>query len=173
MIEVASKCGIPATMYQSLERDERKPSLAETKKLAVVFKVKEEEIKSILDAASKQNKTALKDSLASKIIFLREQKELTQSRLAEMARVTPAAMSQIESGDRIPSTPVLKNLAHALSVSIDYLLGESDNPQSLNSSVYDKELQTAFRMAGELSPNDRTQLVKFIEFLKTKSTTSE
>jgi transcriptional regulator with XRE-family HTH domain len=54
---------------------------------------------------------------------LREEKDLTQERLAKLAGVTKPYVSMIKNGERRrPSLPVLKRLAKALGVPVTALL---------------------------------------------------
>lgn len=55
----------------------------------------------------------------------RENKGLTQLQLAKNAGITPAAISQIESGDRIPGLLTVIKIADVLQISIDALIGRS------------------------------------------------
>ena len=54
----------------------------------------------------------------------RRELKLTQTELAKEANLTPAAISQFESGTRKPSFKTLSSLSDALKVTTDYLLGE-------------------------------------------------
>lgn len=53
---------------------------------------------------------------------VREFLGLTQSELAMRAKLTPAAISQLEAGEREPQLGTLVRLADALGVSIDRLV---------------------------------------------------
>lgn len=64
--------------------------------------------------------------IAQNITTRRKQLDLKQNELAWRAKITPAAISQIEAGLRIPSLPVVIKLADALLCSIDYLVGRTD-----------------------------------------------
>ena len=55
----------------------------------------------------------------------RERRELSQSELAERARLQASAVSHFETAGRKPSFENLKKLADALNVSTDYLLGRT------------------------------------------------
>ncbi|OGT89037.1 MAG: XRE family transcriptional regulator [Gammaproteobacteria bacterium RIFOXYA12_FULL_61_12] len=59
----------------------------------------------------------------NKVRVWREYRGLTAARLAELAGVTPAAISQIESGKRGLSVDLLKKLAEALRLDLDDLVG--------------------------------------------------
>lgn len=68
-----------------------------------------------------------------------------QKALAHIANVTSSSMSRIQSGDTMPSINTLAQIAMVCDVSIDYLIGLTDDPsaprraaraaQALNESV--------------------------------------
>ena len=59
---------------------------------------------------------------------LREDHDYTQTELAEYLHISQAAYSHYETGDRSVPLEVLIQIARFYNVSIDYLLGETDNP---------------------------------------------
>ena len=60
---------------------------------------------------------------------LREDHDYTQAVLADHLHITQAAYSYYETGERSVPIEVLIKLARFYGVSVDYLLGETDNPQ--------------------------------------------
>ena len=70
----------------------------------------------------------------SKIIFsqrlydLRKERNLSQAQLGEISGVSQFAISKIEKGERAASIEVLCALADYFDVSLDYLVGRSDDP---------------------------------------------
>lgn len=113
------------------------------------------------------NKDEIAQRVADRIKSSREAKGFNQARLASEAGITPAAISQIESGERTPSTPVLRKLASVLQVSSDYLLGNS-NESELSDLLQDEKIQTFFRDYKNLSSDDQKQIKMLAEFLKSK-----
>lgn len=107
-------------------------------------------------------------AIGQRIKKLREQSEFTQAKLAAEANITPAAISQIEKGERIPSTPILRRMAAALKVSTDYLLGATDETK-LKDILQDEKVQNFFRGFQDLSPRDKQTIQQQIEFLKNQS----
>lgn len=93
-----------------------------------------EELQDILDADATKAAIAageetfpvgLVDRLLSgenRVKVWREYRGLTAARLAELAEVTPAAISQIESGKRGLSVDLLKRMAEVLRVDLDDLV---------------------------------------------------
>lgn len=78
-------------------------------------------------------------SLSKRIKETRENSGFTQQQLAEAVGVTKTAIYYYEKGQKVPSADVLKNIALALNVSTDYLLGLTDDPRPKESSfnLYD------------------------------------
>lgn len=64
--------------------------------------------------------------------FLREQKGLTQEELASILNISRSALSLWEIGKREPNQETLRLFAEYFGVSIDYLLGRTDNPRPLD-----------------------------------------
>ncbi|MGN0960620.1 MAG: helix-turn-helix domain-containing protein [Christensenellales bacterium] len=56
---------------------------------------------------------------------LRIKKKMTQTQLADLIGVTSNAVSQYESGKRIPKIHILKKIANVLGCTIDDLLKET------------------------------------------------
>lgn len=67
--------------------------------------------------------------MANRIRELRQKKRLSQVSLAEAFGVAQSAISNWEKGNREPDNTTLRKLAEYFGVSIDYLLGNSDEPQ--------------------------------------------
>lgn len=64
-------------------------------------------------------------SIGKKIKDKRQQKRISQERLAELVDVTPSYISNIESGNRVASLPTMLEIAKVLDLSLDYLLLEN------------------------------------------------
>lgn len=105
-----------------------------------------------------------------KISFMRRLKDvrllrdLKQSELAEMAGVHVAAISHYEAGSRSPTLDNLASIAMALKVSVDYLLGISDDMRSTrNWQVFPKKF-------AELSHLNQKIIIKMIDVIHKEST---
>lgn len=59
---------------------------------------------------------------------LRESKHINQQKLAMALNITQAAVSKYEIGLSEPDISMLKNIANYFHVSVDYLIGFSDEP---------------------------------------------
>jgi transcriptional regulator with XRE-family HTH domain len=60
--------------------------------------------------------------LGEKIRKIRKEHKLTQEQLAELAKIDPKSVIQIESGKRNPTLRTLNKIAYALKVSSSVLL---------------------------------------------------
>lgn len=60
---------------------------------------------------------------------LREDTDTKQQELAEYLHIKQNTYSQYENGQRQPPIPVLIKLAKFYGVSVDYILGLTDNPK--------------------------------------------
>ena len=79
-------------------------------------------------------------ALGKRIKEARNKLKLTQDALAEKANISNVYLGEIERGTKIPSVPVLVDLAQALNVSADYLLLDSLNSANIiiNNEITDK-----------------------------------
>lgn len=59
---------------------------------------------------------------------IREQKNLSQKRVADALGISNVQLSRYETGDRKPDPETIASLADYFDVSVDYLLGLTDNP---------------------------------------------
>lgn len=60
---------------------------------------------------------------------LREDKDLTQTKLAKIIGMSQTGYSKYETGENDIPTAILIALANFYDTSIDYLLGQTDNPK--------------------------------------------
>lgn len=94
----------------------------------------------------------------------RTERALSQSELAERANLQPSAVSHFESGSRKPSFDNLKNLADALRVSTDYLLGRTDMMDASSATV-----DQIHRHYSGLSTEYQEMADEFVEMLARKA----
>ena len=109
------------------------------------------------------------DKVVSRIKTRRRELNLTQTELAKEANLTPAAISQFESGTRKPSFKTLSSLSDALKVTTDYLLGKAE--KSHNDLLADPKVNAMFKGMMNFTEKDKEILYEFYEFLKTKAET--
>ncbi len=106
-------------------------------------------------------------SVANRIRNRRTELGITQTELARVARLTPAAISQFEAGARKPSFDALSKLATALKVTTDYLLGRKQ--PGYEDILADPKVSVMFRGIMELSEKDKETMLEFYEFLKSRN----
>jgi len=87
---------------------------------------------------------------------IREERELTQSDLARKAGMQPSAIAHFEADRRKPSFDNIRELAKALVVTIDYLMGGKE------------AATTAFRDEAKLSARDRDHIQDIINMMVEK-----
>lgn len=61
-----------------------------------------------------------------RIALLRDHKQLTQQELANIVGITRAALSHYENNRRKPDYQVIRNIADYFQVSVDYLIGRTN-----------------------------------------------
>lgn len=66
--------------------------------------------------------------IGKRIKSLRENANLTQVELAKTLKINNSTLSQYESGVRVPSDDIKITIANYFDVSLDYLLGRTDDP---------------------------------------------
>lgn len=76
--------------------------------------------------------------LGNRLKLIREKKGMKTKELADMINVTPATIANWESGRRAPKTDDLLEIANILDVSLDYLMGRTNNEQI---SIYESEYE--------------------------------
>jgi transcriptional regulator with XRE-family HTH domain len=97
---------------------------------------------------------------ADRLKRTRERQRLNQKQLAERSGLTPAAISQLESGQREPTFSTIVRLAKALGTSPNDLMGLEDEEQ------IDPSLRALFRDVKKLSNEDVATVMSFVAFLR-------
>ena len=105
--------------------------------------------------------------VANRIKNRRTKLGITQTELARAAKLTPAAISQFESGARKPSFDALSKLATALKVTTDFLLGMKK--PGYEDILADPKVSVMFRGIMELPEQDKQTMLEFYEFLKSRN----
>ena len=81
-------------------------------------------------------------TFADRLRSLRKENNITQQELANKFFITKSAVSKYENGVNTPENKLLQELANYFNVSVDYLLGRSDNRKFTESfSPSDEQLQ--------------------------------
>ena len=80
--------------------------------------------------------------VGTRLQALRKKKKISQQSLADHVGVNQTAISQWDRGVTLPSTDMLHALSELYGVSVDYLLGISDDPGYKNSSTQEEHDRT-------------------------------
>ena len=120
--------------------------------------------------------------LGKKIRELREENNITQQDLAKYLKVAKSTLSQYETGSRIPNDDIKKAIALKFNVSIDYLLGLTNIPNTIddyiqksntNSYHINDDEQILIRKYRQLKAEDKqiidTMLERFVPTKEPKS----
>ena len=102
--------------------------------------------------------------ISERLLSCRHKLGLTQSEAAKLIGITQPAYQRYEAGARSPSIHVVKEIAKAFNVSVQYLSGESD--QSLpDYIIVDKEDNPVlFSIVEQCRDYDDAQLKQLINF---------
>lgn len=113
--------------------------------------------------------------IGSRIAKLREQRGWTQEQTSSALGISRAALSHYEKNRREPDTDTLTKFADLFRVSIDYLVGRTDNPHmTLDPEVRafadalelsDEDLMERFALAidgRKLSPDEARRFIAFV-----------
>lgn len=113
---------------------------------------------------------------------LREQKNLTQAQLSKFLNISASTIGMYEQGRRFPDENLLKHISQYFNVSIDYLLGLTNIPNTVddyiqksntNSYHINDDEQTLIKKYRQLKAEDKqiidTMLERFVPTKEPKS----
>ncbi|MCL7873850.1 MULTISPECIES: helix-turn-helix domain-containing protein [Bacillus] len=114
----------------------------------------------------------MKNKLGGRIKELREKNDWSLRELESRVNINYSVLSRIESGKRPVTDSELLKFADIFDVSIDYLVGRSDDPGYKNIDdnkiESDPDLQIAFHAASDFSEEARKQTIDFINYIREK-----
>ncbi len=90
-------------------------------------------------------------TFADRLKTLRTKKRITQEKLAEKFFITKSAISKYENGVNTPENKLLQDMADFFEVSVDYLLGRTDDEKTnteYNLRDQAKEILEVLKKAG-------------------------
>ncbi len=96
-------------------------------------------------------------TISERIRLTRQQKDISQKVLAEMADVNLKSLSRYELGTSIPPADVIKKLADALQVSTDTLLSDE------KITIQDKELLRKFEAIQNMTGETKKTVMNLID----------
>lgn len=102
------------------------------------------------------------NSIGIRIKKRRKELGLTQTQIKQEIGISSGNMSDIENGNKLPSTPTLISLSKILNCSIDWILkGENINPQ--NTILSDERTSRLIEGFKQLSDEDKEELIDIMD----------
>lgn len=105
-------------------------------------------------------------TFGERLKLLREQKDLSQEALGKIFHLTQSIIAHYEAGRKQPSQQTLRKFADFFNVSVDYLLGRTDDPRPGKSNFEEEfpEIVKVLRRGGrKLTPADKRRIARIIE----------
>ena len=123
------------------------------------------------------------DEFKNRLRKLRKEKQLYQKELASIVGVSDGAIGMYETGKRTPDKDMLGKLANCFDVSVDYLLGRTeerfpadrfketilDDPELKNflqKLIERKDLQNLLKHTKNLNPQTINKIIEIIKVLE-------
>lgn len=108
-------------------------------------------------------------SIGTRIKQRRKELGLTQTQIRQETGISSGNMSEIENGNKLPSTPTLISLSTILDCSIDWML-KGETPKKENNNLPNERCQMLLDGFQELSEADKDELIEImqIKLRKTK-----
>ena len=98
--------------------------------------------------------------LGKRIRELREENNITQQDLAKYLKVAKSTLSQYETGSRIPNDDIKKAIALKFNVSIDYLLGLTNIPETIDTYIVKQNSKQAIESQYNVDEQELIQLYR-------------
>jgi len=109
------------------------------------------------------------EAFADRLPKLREDRGLTQARLAELLETSPRVTNHWETGAALPRLDTLVQLADLLEVALDELVGRTE-PHEPDLKIRNPKLhQLPYREIDQLSDEDQKALVILLDSLVKRS----
>ena len=103
--------------------------------------------------------------IKDRIVSLRNEKNITQSQLAEELDISPSAIGMYEQGRRKPSYELLEEICDYFNVDMDYLMGRSDIKNRYQAGLKyeweDKKEDKENNIFSQLTDEELAKLEKF------------
>lgn len=106
--------------------------------------------------------------LGDKLKKLRKEKNLTQDKLSEKLGFSKRYISKIEAGEK-PSMEAFRKLADFFQVPVEYLVSESEDPNTLSAVIRNKEVLEAFIEVDQMDNEDQKIILGVVKAFITKN----
>jgi transcriptional regulator with XRE-family HTH domain len=104
-------------------------------------------------------------TFGERLKLLREQKDLSQEALGKIFHLTQSIIAHYEAGRKQPSQQTLRKFADFFNVSVDYLLGRTDDPIPSRNEKMPPDIRKIARAGQKMTPEQRKQWLKVGEAL--------
>ena len=104
--------------------------------------------------------------------LLREQHNLNQTEVAKVLNISRQAYNFYENEKRDPDTSMLIRIADFYNVSLDYLLGRTNDPSPLVKEKTPSYQEEVLRDIEDITPEMASEVRQFINYLKHKEETA-
>ena len=107
------------------------------------------------------------NSVANRLSMMLEEKNMTQRKLSELIGVSEVTISRYLNGSRNPKADIIIDIANALDVSVDYLLGREDqkNISKKEQQEHDEFIENVRIQFMDASEKDRDAIYRKISEL--------
>ncbi len=95
----------------------------------------------------------------SRLKIVREEKGLKREDIASKIGTSAAIIGRYERGDRTPSIDIAKNIAEALEVSLDYLVGDT------TVLLKDKKMLYRLEVLQKINPNYKDRILYMLDVM--------
>lgn len=99
-------------------------------------------------------------NVGTRIAELRNNAHMSQFQLAKVLKIGTSTLGMYETNKREPSPKVLKRIADYFNVSIDYLLGRSNNKKEKKGLSLDEAVDSVMSFDGRPVTNHDRQMMK-------------
>ena len=103
--------------------------------------------------------------------LLREQHNLSQTDLAKILNISRQSYNFYENEKRDPDTTMLIRIADFFNVSLDYLLGRTNDPSPITQEKTSSYQEEVLRDIEDITPEMASEVRQFINYLKHKEET--
>ena len=103
--------------------------------------------------------------LGKRLVALRNERGLTQEQLAIVFKMSRSTYAQYEVDRRKPDYDTLKMFSDYFGVSVDYLLGRTDDPRPVRNPKLSPDIRRIARAGEKMTPEQRERLLKVAEVL--------
>ena len=100
--------------------------------------------------------------------LLREQHNLSQTDLAKILNISRQSYNFYENEKRDPDTTMLIRIADFFNVSLDYLLGRTNDPSPITQEKTSSHQEEVLRDIEDITPEMASEVRQFINYLKHK-----